>query len=147
MTFQMNIAEVLLLHIVSCAFMTGLIWVIQILHYPAFRFVAAAQFKNFHEFHSRNITFIVLPVMGFELLTAFALVYLSQSLVMLWVNAIGVGLIWLSTLLVSVPSHNALARGSDVQAMQRLVSTNWIRTLLWTARLIFLLYIFITAYL
>jgi hypothetical protein len=36
--------------------------------------------------------------------------------------------------------HNALANGFDAQAHARLVDTNWIRTLAWTARGIFALY-------
>jgi ABC-type microcin C transport system permease subunit YejB len=49
-------------------------------------------------------------------------------------------IIWASTAFLQVPIHNALTNGFDAQAHARLVDTNWIRTLAWTARGIFALY-------
>ena len=43
-------------------------------------------------------------------------------------------LIWGITAFVSVPAHQRLAQGFDLEAHTRLVQTNWIRTLAWTAR-------------
>lgn len=137
-----NVSEyiplLIVLQVLSCAFMTGLIWTIQVLHYPAFAYVDEGRFKKFHGFHSRNITFIVLPVMAIELLTAGALAFGALGTTLVWVNFIGVLLIWLSTFVVTVPLHNSLAAESDAKIIQRLVGTNWIRTLLWSARLILL---------
>lgn len=121
----------------SCAFLTGLIWTIQILHYPAFSYIDGGKFKQFHGFHSRNITFIVLPVMAIELLTAGYLAY-GLGTTWTWVNLGGVLLLWISTFVVSVPLHNSLAAASDPKIIQRLVITNWIRTVLWSSRLILL---------
>ena len=45
-----------------------------------------------------------------------------------------VALIWGVTFLISVPCHAALSAGFDAAAHDRLVSTNWIRTIAWTAR-------------
>jgi hypothetical protein len=42
--------------------------------------------------------------------------------------------IWLSTALLQVPCHNRLMLAFDRDAIRLLVLTNWIRTLLWTAR-------------
>ena len=53
------------------------------------------------------------------------------------VAAVGFALvvvIWIATLLASVPMHERLARGFDAAAHRRLVRTNWIRTAAWTAR-------------
>jgi hypothetical protein len=44
------------------------------------------------------------------------------------------GLNWLSTWRVQVPLHERLSSGFDVHAHQRLVGTNWWRTLSWTVR-------------
>ena len=44
--------------------------------------------------------------------------------------------IWLSTFLVQVPLHNALAAGKDPLLIERLISTNWWRTGLWTLKAI-----------
>jgi len=40
----------------------------------------------------------------------------------------------LSTLVVQVPLHRQLAQRHDSRLAQRLVTTNWIRTMAWTAR-------------
>lgn len=120
--------------------MTGLIWLVQLVHYPSFCFVQDNKFVNFHVMHSRQITWIVLPVMGAELLLAVALVWLEPRAI--WIaNLGGVGALWLLTALVSVPLHNKLGRGGDAEACARLVWTNWPRTLLWSVRSLFLFYI------
>jgi hypothetical protein len=43
-------------------------------------------------------------------------------------------LIWISTATFSVPAHDALTAGFSVGAYQKLVSTNWIRTVAWSLR-------------
>ena len=45
-----------------------------------------------------------------------------------------VGVIWASTAFIQVPMHNVLGRGFDADAHAHLVSTNWIRTIAWSAR-------------
>ena len=42
--------------------------------------------------------------------------------------------IWSSTALLQIPLHNALSNGFDPEIHARLVQTNWIRTIGWTAR-------------
>ena len=42
--------------------------------------------------------------------------------------------IWGSTALLQIPLHNALSAGFDPEVHARLVQTNWIRTIGWTAR-------------
>lgn len=51
-------------------------------------------------------------------------------------------LIWLSTFLIQVPLHNALGVEKDTEAIRRLVQTNWIRTILWTVKGIWVGYYF-----
>lgn len=119
------------LQIFACFFMTGLIWTIQLVHYPSFAFVG--DFAPFHRFHSQRITWIVLPVMTLELLTAAWLAYDGPPGPW-WINLVGVLLIWAATAFLSVPAHERLGRGFDARVSARLVATNWVRTLLWSAR-------------
>lgn len=120
--------------------MTGLIWVIQILHYPAFYYVGQNQFAEFHSLHTKKIAFIVLPVMLLELVTALFLAVQNFSSILLWSNLFCLLLIWLSTFLVSVPLHHSLSIAMNVQAITRLIKTNWTRTFLWSLRLGLLIY-------
>jgi uncharacterized membrane protein len=126
----------LLAHAAATWFMTGLIWMVQVVHYPLFAHVGAEGYEAFHQRHMRLITWIVAPAMLVEAATAAALVA--------WPPAAGrgtallglalVAVLWLSTALLQVPAHTRLARGYDPAAHRRLVHTNWLRTLLWTAR-------------
>jgi hypothetical protein len=54
-----------------------------------------------------------------------------------WLLLTGLALlavVWASTWLVQVPCHTRLAGGFDAAAHGRLVATNWIRTVGWSAR-------------
>lgn len=123
-----------LLQIFSCFFMTGLIWLIQLVHYPAFRFISVENYADFQRFHTTVITFIVGPIMVVELATALSLFGAEKAGWMSTINLIGVALIWLATFFLSVPAHSKLASGFDLETINTLVKTNWIRTTLWTAR-------------
>lgn len=125
------------LHLALTAFMTGLIWVIQLVHYPAFHFVAPTDFHAFHTFHSRRITWIVAPMMLAELLTGVLLIARREPV--FYANAVGLAALWTVTALVSVPLHNRLAKARASVDIDRLTRTNWLRTGLWSGRLVALL--------
>jgi hypothetical protein len=79
--------------------MTGLIWCIQVVHYPLFENVGKDNFASFHSLHSIRITYIVLPVMCIEILTSFLLLgeneFMSANLG--WILFGMVLAIWAST--------------------------------------------------
>jgi hypothetical protein len=117
--------------------MVGLIWVIQLVHYPSFHYVDTSRFKKFESFHATRISCIVLPVMGLELLTSLALpfFYSSKFKYLLYANLLIVVILWLFTLLVSARIHKKLSSGYNKQYVNRLISTNWFRTSLWTIKI------------
>ncbi len=125
-----------ILQLVTCSFMTGLIWLIQLVHYPSFVYATPESFTAFHGFHSTRITWIVGPVMTLELVTAVALCLSSSSSTFWWLNLGGVVAIWASTAFLSVPYHNQLATGFSAEAVNALVTTNWPRTVLWSLRMV-----------
>jgi hypothetical protein len=144
----MEIRSVWFLHFASVAFMTGLIWLIQLVHYPLMDRVSSAEFTAFHTAHSTRITFIVGPAMILELATAAGLILAA------WAGKFPQGLAWTclaltigvfaSTALLSVPQHAILGSGFNEAAHARLVSTNWVRTILWTAHLVIVVWASIT---
>jgi hypothetical protein len=120
--------------------LTGTIWVIQLLHYPAFRYVSAERFREFHQFHTSRITFWVAPWMSLELFGALAWWWVEWERFgdtffrfSFWNLVVVVG-IWASTFFLSVPLHEKLSRGYHSKLVDRLVSTNWLRTVLWSLR-------------
>ena len=118
-------------------FMAGLIWLVQVVHYPQFADVGTDAWPAYHRRHLRAITPIVGTAMLIELVTTGLLVYRRPPGVPAWLAWAGLGLVillWLSTALVQVPAHDRLGRGWDDAAHRRLVLTNWFRTAAWTAR-------------
>jgi hypothetical protein len=122
---------------VFCTFaMTGLIWLIQIVQYPLMSEVGESSFVRYERAHCDRITPIVLPLMTAELLGAAFLVWrpLPGHSGMLVAAFAALLLIWASTFFLQVPLHNRLCQAFDAELHRRLVLTNWIRTVLWSAR-------------
>jgi hypothetical protein len=129
--------RLLLVHLLATAALAGLIWTIQIVHYPLFDRVGASGFIPYHQAHSQRISFIVGPLMGIELLSALGILWKSPAGVSssLSIAALGtLAVVHLCTIFGSVPAHSVLGRGFDGAAHQKLVRTNWIRTAGWTIR-------------
>jgi len=127
----------LLIHFAATASMTGLIWFVQIVHYPLFAAVGADRFTDYETNHQRRTGYVVGPLMLMEMVTAVALLLAPVTADARPLAAIGLAMlviIWLSTALLQVPAHRALERGYDPAAHRRLVLTNWLRTTLWSAR-------------
>lgn len=130
-------ASLLFLQAAATLALAGLIWTIQIVHYPLFSAVGEESFLAYEQAHTSRITFVVAPLMFAELAAALALLAFRPALVPPWALLVGVGLVavvWASTFFVQVPLHNQLSRAYDADSIRLLVVTNWIRTAAWTAR-------------
>lgn len=117
----------------SCA-LAGLIWFVQVVHYPLLRQVGAGEFAACHAAHTRRTTLVVAPLMLAEALAALVLVVASPVSATRLAGLVLVALLWASTFLLQVPIHHRLARGQHPADLTLLVRTNVIRTLLWTLR-------------
>ena len=133
------------LHFISTIFMTGVIWIVQLVHYPAFHFVEEKKFVEFEKFHTFNISLIVLPMMIIELLSGILLIslywgfYFKATFIS---NLIILFITWLITFSISVPLHDKLGKGKDFKLINQLTQTNWVRTIAWSLRLIVLSFLF-----
>jgi len=135
-------APLFLLDLAATLYMWGVIWTVQLVHYPLFARVGAQNWEDYHTFHTRLMTLVVLPAMVTELGTSGLLAltrpsWLAPSL--LWAGFALAALTWAVTFFVSVPLHDTLSRGFDAAVITRLVSTNWFRTALWTGHAVVLL--------
>ena len=130
-----NGQSMLAMHLALASIMVGVIWVIQLVHYPSFRFTDREKYVSFQIFHMRNISFIVVPVMILEFLSGLLLVlYHSNHESLLRISFFLLLIIWLVTALFFAQIHQKLSKGYDETLVRKLVSLNWIRTLLWTLR-------------
>ncbi len=126
-----------LVHAGATLFLVGLIWTIQIVHYPLFASVGESGYAAYQTSHMSRITYIVAPVMLAELATAVYFAFVNYEPVdrrIFWFGLALVLVIWASTAFIQSPVHGRLAEKFDVDLVNKLVFTNWIRTILWTVR-------------
>ncbi|HNO78427.1 MAG TPA: hypothetical protein PKN33_10245 [Phycisphaerae bacterium] len=133
----------LYIHAVCTIAMFGLIWFVQIVHYPLFHLVGRDEFVAYELRHQRLTTIVVAPLMIGEIATALALLYFESDLRWIWA-LVGFGLvflIWLSTLCLQMPCHRKLESGYDAEVVRRLVRTNWLRAWAWAGRVVIAIYL------
>ena len=126
----------------SAWYMTGLIWIVQVVQYPLFDRVGPASFATYHAEYVRRVTWVVLAPMVVELVTSLALVVRRPAGVgpaLAWVGLLLVGATWCSTIAWQVPLHDQLARGFEAGLHRRLIGSNALRTVAWTAHALVLL--------
>lgn len=127
-------SALLAVHAAATWALVGLIWTVQVVHYPLFALVGGEQFRRYHARHTRLITWIVAPLMAVELVTASLLVIDGARAPWLLVSLGPLLFNWLATWRVQIPLHHRLAAGFDADAHRGLVASNWWRTGAWSLR-------------
>ncbi|MFG0249561.1 MAG: hypothetical protein ACF8OB_11800 [Phycisphaeraceae bacterium JB051] len=109
-----------------------LIWLVQVIIYPTFRQIVPEKFKVYHRRYTGQITWFVVPLMFGQVgLHSYELYENVNPLNI--INAMLILMAWLVTFGLSVPCHSKLAKhGYDLAVINRLVWTNWLRTIAWT---------------
>lgn len=109
-----------------------LIWLVQLVVYPAFLHFQRGDFKRWHLAYTRRVTYVVLPVM-FGQLAVYGWYVLAGADWSVWLNLALVLAVWAVTFLRAVPLHGLLNVDEDhLPLAARLVAVNWWRTGLWT---------------
>ena len=124
-------------NVVSTYCLVGLIWTIQVVHYPSFQYADETTFREMESFHQTRISLLVMPLMLLEIGTGLLLLWSRPDFFFGWAAMLSVlliGVVWASTFALQVPLHGKLSEGMDTLVIQRLVTTNWIRTIAWTGR-------------
>jgi len=125
------------LHCVATLALVGLIWFVQVVHYPLMAVVGGLRFPAYAREHATRTSWVVTAPMLLEAAAAIALVVEPPAAIarpMVWVGLALLALVWASTFGLQVPCHRRLASGFDPRVHRRLVRSNWIRTLAWTGR-------------
>ena len=125
--------------------MTGLIWFVQVVHYPLFAAVPPEAFEKYERDHQSLTTLVVGPAMLLEAASAFFLFFHadfpSNAKTLFGVSLALLALVWLSTALLQMPYHTVLSSGYSLETIKKLVNTNWIRTFAWTLRFLIVILI------
>lgn len=125
------------LNAASSLVMVGLIWFVQIVHYPLLSFFGSQISTSVADEHQRRTGFVVAAPMAVEGFTTLALLIDRPAGVWFgWplIGAVVLAIVLASTVFLSVPLHARMSRGHDDRTGRRLVLTNWPRTIGWTTR-------------
>jgi hypothetical protein len=128
---------VLLINLVSTWTMVGVIWFVQVVHYPLLAVVPVESAASVAVEHQRRTGWVVGAPMALEGVTTLALLVLVPEGVawfVPWLAGIPLAIALGATIFLSVPRHERMAREPDAQVGKELVSTNWVRTIAWTVR-------------
>ena len=118
-------------NLVVAAALAGLIWTIQLVHYPLFALVGAESFPRYEAEHQRRITWVVAPLMLANLGLGIAVFAADASLLSAINGALAIG-VFAATGLVFSRMHATL----DPSGVARLVRANWARTATWTRQVV-----------
>jgi hypothetical protein len=132
-----SLTALLAIHLAATAAMGGLIWFVQLVHYPLFDAVGEDGFAAYARDHQRRTSWVVGPLMAVEGLSAIALLFVPTDDLPRALPVAGLlllAVIHASTLWLQVPRHRELAAGPSAAATRRLVASNWVRTIGWSAR-------------
>ncbi len=126
----------LVVHLAAVWFCVGLVWVVQVLVYPGFRGIDPARWGEQHDRHTRLMARTVSAPWAVQGVTCAVLLVWRPDGVPFWLAALA-GVCGAATVAVtvgiSVPCHQRLSAGYDDAVLDRLVRTNWYRTVAWTA--------------
>ena len=123
---------------IASGMMCGIIWFVQVIHYPLFAMVPPADSASHARENLRRTRPVVLVPMILEAVSAAWIAFFAPPGISRLAAVAGLALlaaIWISTAFVQMPLHGRLARGEGgLETVDRLVATNRVRTLLWTLR-------------
>lgn len=123
--------------VVASVGMFGVIWIVQVVHYPLMRFVSGPEFASFETAHRIRISAVVGPLMAVEGVCVLAFLLAPPAGLAWWLPWAGAGAEAVAigtTVLISAPLHERLNAHFDDATLHRLIATNWLRTVAWTVR-------------
>ena len=131
------INSILLANFVATCLMTGVIWFVQWVHYPLLAKVPvdrAVETAIEHQRRTGQVLAIPMAVEGFTTLGLLIIRPESVPIFWPWFGAVLLAVALGSTVFVSVPLHAKMATNPTADVGQRLVVTNWPRTIAWSLR-------------
>ena len=106
-----------------------LIWVIQLVIYPSFKYISDQNFSKWHKNYCNIIGFFVIPLMLFQLIESVILVIDFRGVL----NFAVVIISWALTFTVFVHIHKKLSNeGNNKDIINTLLRLNWLRVFLWS---------------
>ena len=122
-------------HLVATVFMVGLIWFVQVVHYPLFDRISGDASIQYAAEHQRRTAWVVgLPMLVEGITTLWLFFDPINGRLLPLLGGLVLMKIHLSTIFLQVPLHKKLSQGYEREVVRKLVATNWVRTIGWTIR-------------
>ena len=113
--------------------MCVVLWLVQLVIYPSFLRVNSSDLLAWHKAYTFRVSFVILPLMFGQLVLAILSVTEGPS-ILEWLAFVFVLVCWTLTFFVSVPLHRKIEQNDITrETRQKLIITNWPRTILWSA--------------
>ena len=125
----------LVLNLLATWTMVGVIWFVQLVHYPLLAVVPVESASTIAVDHQRRTAWVVMismTVEGFSTLALMRWVPEGVATWLPWANGVFLAIALGCTVLLSVPRHARMAENPTPTIGRELVVTNWPRTIAWT---------------
>lgn len=116
--------------------MVGIIWFVQVVHYPLLAVVPSESARETALEHQSRTSRVVMAPMAVEGVTTLWLMFdrpVDVPWWLAWSGGVCVAVALACTVLLSVPRHGRMATEPTRDVARQLVTTNWPRTIAWTA--------------
>lgn len=127
------------LHLIASIVMATIILLVHFLIYPQFQNIPLDTVKQYSQFHTKNISWIVVPAITIELITLLFLIYQQGFSGWTAIIAFLLTLIIFITACYILPLHQILSQAPTETAVLDLVYYNRPRTYLWVLKLFIVL--------
>lgn len=113
--------------------MLVILWLVQLVIYPSFLSCERSKLVEWHKSYTQRVGWVIIPIMFTQLPLVTLLAW--QEAALADIAALFLLIIcWVLTFSVSVPLHQKIDAGdTSRECVQRLITTNWPRTFLWSA--------------
>jgi hypothetical protein len=117
--------------------LAAVLWLVQLVVYPAFPWIDPARFVAWHQGYTGAVTWVVAPLILLQTAGVAGRWWITQRTEPLWWLEAGCTLMaWAVTVFVSVPLHGRMQQELPpevrLEAMEQLLRTNWLRTAAWS---------------
>jgi len=136
----------LLFNLTSTLLIAGVLWFVQLVHYPLFNEIPAKNMVNYGYYHIQKISGIInlLFIVDFTTIVFLLLLVNSDlSATLMIINIAIFGFIVILTRITFLPIHQKLSKNPNSFLISKLINLNWIRTLVWSLKVVFMLIIFV----
>lgn len=111
-------------------------WYVQLVHYPAFLYVERAKWEEFHRMHVNRTGFVVGLPLGLQFVGTVGVWIVEMSRFASIIHTILFALSFGWTMVISGPLHSKIG-DQDHTVIQRLIRSNWVRSIAWTCQAVF----------